>query len=214
MLKPMTAAVALAVSVVPIATVTSQSGTQSVVAAPKAKVAVVAQAQVKSVAKETHLTDTQVSNARTIIGVAVAQKLPRRAAVIAVATAMTESHLRNHLYGDRDSEGLFQQRPSQGWGTVAQVVNPKHATRRFLDALERVPDWQARPLTVDAQAVQRSAFPTAYARWAPLAKKLVNALLPQSDATKAPTRTPTAPTTTPTTGCTVRQARKRVSTRP
>ena len=108
----------------------------------------VAQAQVKTVAKETHLTDTQVSNARTIIGVAVAQKLPRRAAVIAVATAMTESHLRNHKYGDRDSEGLFQQRPSCGWGSPKQITNPDHAAKAFLGRLAKVHNWKKLPLTL------------------------------------------------------------------
>jgi hypothetical protein len=216
MLKSTAAAGALAVSLATIASMTSPSGATAVTAAPKASAMI--NAQVVSVAKATHLTPTQVANARTIVSVVEAQKLPRRAAVIAVATAMTESRLRNHHYGDRDSEGLFQQRPSQGWGTAKQVVNPQHATRRFLDALQRVPDWRSRPLTVDAQAVQRSAFPTAYARWEPLADKLVNALLPPAGPAKAPTRTPTAPPdalgAVPTKGCTVRLARKRVSTRP
>jgi hypothetical protein len=207
MFKSTAAAVALAVSVMPIATMTTPSGTQAGVAARTP--AIVAAAQVGSIARTTHLTDTQVSNARTIVGVVVAQKLPRRAAVIAVATAMTESHLRNHHYGDRDSEGLFQQRPSQGWGTAKQVVNPQHATRRFLDALQHVPDWRSRPLTVDAQAVQHSAFPAAYAQWEPLAKSLVNALLPTAGTTKK-SPVPAGPSyPVPVSGC-VRLSRRRL----
>jgi hypothetical protein len=210
-LKPAATAVALVVSVVPVAT-TTQPGRQAGTVAPKSRIP--AEAQVESVAKETHLTDTQVRNARTIVSVVEARKLPRRAAVIAVATAMQESKLRNVHYGDRDSLGLFQQRPSTGWGTDAQVLDPQHATRRFLDALQRVPNWRTLPVTKAAQDVQRSAFPKAYARWAPLAKKLVNAILPRP---KTP-RTPSAPADSsypvPRPGC-VRQARKRlISTRP
>jgi hypothetical protein len=164
---------------------------------------------VASVAKATHLTANQVRNARTIVGVVVAQKLPQRAAVIAVATALQESKLRNEHYGDRDSLGLFQQRPSMGWGTNAQVLNPRHATRRFLDALQRVPDWRALPVTKAAQDVQRSAFPNAYAHWAPLAKELVKALLPKPDAAKT-TPAPADQSVTQPSGC-IPQSRKRRS---
>ncbi len=205
--RPAAVVVALAVSVAPVASVTSQFGAHAVITAPKPKV--VAAVQVQSVAKATHLTTNQVRNARTIVGVVQAQKLPQRAAVIAVATALQESKLRNVHYGDRDSLGLFQQRPSMGWGTDAQVLNPKHATRRFLDALQRVPQWRTLPVTKAAQDVQRSAYPDAYAHWAPLAKQLVNALLPKQGASKTPAPTDQS-SATPASGC-VRQARKRRS---
>ena len=122
------------------------------------------------------LDSAQVANARTIVSVARAERLPARAAVIAVATARQESGLRNLPYGDRDSLGLFQQRPSQGWGTAAQVMDPVHASISFYGHLVAIPRWPTLPLTVAAQAVQRSAFPDAYARWEPLAVRVVGAL--------------------------------------
>lgn len=91
--------------------------------------------------------------------------LPARAAVIAVATAMQESKLINVGFGDRDSLGLFQQRPSQGWGSPDQVMDPTYATNAFLARLIHVADWATLPLTQAAQAVQRSGFPDAYAQW-------------------------------------------------
>jgi hypothetical protein len=108
--------------------------------------------------------------------VAQARHLPPRAVVIALATAQQESRLRNLHYGDRDSLGLFQQRPSQGWGTRAQVLDPAHAAGRFFDHLVRVPHWQTGRLTDVAQAVQRSAFPGAYARWEGMATQVAAAL--------------------------------------
>jgi cell wall-associated NlpC family hydrolase len=89
---------------------------------------------------------------------------------------MQESTLRNINYGDRDSLGLFQQRPSQGWGSPAQVTDPVYATTTFLDRLGQVPGWETLPITVAAQTVQRSAFPSAYAKWEGLAAQLVQAL--------------------------------------
>jgi hypothetical protein len=118
----------------------------------------------------------QAANAATIADVAHARGLPERAVVIALATAQQESGLRNLPYGDRDSLGLFQQRPSQGWGTPAQVRDPVHAAGRFYDHLVRIPHWQSGQLTVVAQAVQRSAFPRAYQRWEPMAQVLAAAL--------------------------------------
>ncbi|MFK4184354.1 hypothetical protein ACI2L4_10095 [Streptomyces sparsogenes] len=107
----------------------------------------------------------QLRNASTITNVARTRNLAPRAAVIAVATAMQESSLNNLEGGDRDSAGLFQQRPSQGWGTLDQVTDPVHASRKFYDALVKISEWQTKPLSKVAQAVQRSAFPSAYARW-------------------------------------------------
>ena len=86
---------------------------------------------------------------------------------------MQESTLKNLNYGDRDSLGLFQQRPSQGWGTPAQVTDPIYSTTIFLDRLLQVPGWETMPVTVAAQTVQRSAFPNAYAKWEALAAELV-----------------------------------------
>lgn len=116
----------------------------------------------------------QVGNAVTIVKVGADLGVPRRGWVIAVATAIQESDLRNIDYGDRDSLGLFQQRPSQGWGTPAQVIDPVYAATAFYRALLRVPDWQTLPLTQAAQAVQRSAYPDAYAPHEAAATALVD----------------------------------------
>ena len=101
--------------------------------------------------------------ARTIVDVVQARHLPRRAAVIAVATGLVESGLRNLTYGDRDSLGVFQQRPSQGWGTPAQILNPVYATNTFLDHLLAIPGWDTLAPGRAEQAVQRSGFPERYA---------------------------------------------------
>lgn len=113
--------------------------------------------------------------ASTIIAVGQQRRIPPRALVIAIATAMQESQLRNLDHGDRDSLGAFQQRPSQGWGTPAQLQTPTYAAGKFYDALAKVQDWQQLPLTQAAQAVQRSGFPDAYAQWEPSAKVIVQA---------------------------------------
>ena len=118
----------------------------------------------------------QAGNASIIAGVAWDRGLPDRAVVIALATAQQESGLRNIDYGDRDSLGLFQQRPSMGWGTEAQVQDPVYATGRFLDRLVQVPGWQTGRLTEVAQTVQRSGFPEAYQRHEAMAIDLTAAL--------------------------------------
>jgi hypothetical protein len=105
----------------------------------------------------------QMANVATIAGIAMKRGLPARAATIALATARQESKFRNLRYGDRDSQGLFQQRPSQGWGTVKQVRDPVHATNAFYDALVKVDRYRALQITDVAQQVQRSAYPQAYA---------------------------------------------------
>ncbi len=105
----------------------------------------------------------QMHNAATITQLAVRRGLPARAATIGVATAIQESKLRNITYGDRDSVGLFQQRPSQGWGTVEQIMDPVYSTNAFYDALVKVDGWQDMRITEIAQEVQRSAYPEAYA---------------------------------------------------
>ncbi len=105
----------------------------------------------------------QAENASIIAAVAERRGLPARAISIAIATAYQESKLRNLDSGDRDSVGLFQQRPSQGWGTVKQIRNPYYAANAFYDALVKVDGYQYMAITKAAQAVQRSAFPDAYA---------------------------------------------------
>lgn len=118
----------------------------------------------------------QANNASLIYNVAASRGLPAQAAVIALATAWQESGMRNLKYGDRDSQGLFQQRPSQGWGTVAQVTDPTYAAGKFYDALVKIPNWQTMSVTDAAQAVQRSAYPGAYAKWEGTARAAVDVL--------------------------------------
>src|SRR3954467_926326 len=108
-----------------------------------------------------NLTGEQLANARTIAQVAWDRGLPERAVVIALATAMQESRLRNLDHGDRDSLGLFQQRPSQGWGTPEQVQDPVYAAGRFYDHLIQYPGWDTGDLTDAAQGGQRRGFPEA-----------------------------------------------------
>ena len=122
------------------------------------------------------LTAEQANNAAIIAGESTARGLPARAASIAIATAIQESGLRNLDYGDRDSLGLFQQRPSQGWGSEAQVQDPYYATGKFYDELVKVDGWRDMPVTEAAQAVQRSAFPNAYADHEPEARLWASAL--------------------------------------
>lgn len=105
----------------------------------------------------------QMDNAATIVGIGMGRGLPARAGTIAIATAIQESKLRNIDYGDRDSLGLFQQRPSQGWGTPEQILDPHYSTNAFFDALVQVDGYEDMVITEVAQAVQRSAFPDAYA---------------------------------------------------
>jgi hypothetical protein len=116
------------------------------------------------------------ANAGIIISVGRSLGVPDYGIVIALATAAQESGLENLNYGDRDSVGLFQQRPSAGWGTVAQLTNPTYASELFYGGpnnpnrgrtrgLLDIAGWQQMPLTVAAQAVQVSAAPNAYARW-------------------------------------------------
>jgi len=108
-------------------------------------------------------TPEQSANAATITALALKRGLPARAATIANATAIVESKLRNLRFGDLDSLGLFQQRPSQGWGTAAQILDPVHATNAFYDALTKISGYQSMAITQVAQQVQHSAFPQAYA---------------------------------------------------
>jgi len=118
----------------------------------------------------------QAGNAAIIAAVATKRGLPARATSIAIATAIQESKLRNITYGDRDSLGLFQQRPSQGWGTVKQITDPVHATNAFYDALVKVKGYETMEITKVAQKIQRSGFPEAYANHEPEAKVIASAL--------------------------------------
>ena len=105
----------------------------------------------------------QAENAALIAAVSIERGMPARAASIALATAYQESKLYNIDYGDRDSVGLFQQRPSQGWGTAKRLQDPVFATNAFYDALTKVDGYEGMEITVAAQEVQRSAYPDAYA---------------------------------------------------
>jgi hypothetical protein len=109
------------------------------------------------------LTAEQADNAALIAATAIRRGLPNHAVTVALAAALQESDLRNLDYGDRDSLGLFQQRPSQGWGQAEQVQDPRFATNAFYDHLEDVPAWEGLPVTEAAQAVQRSGHPLGYA---------------------------------------------------
>jgi hypothetical protein len=122
------------------------------------------------------VTVAQARNAALISGVSIGRGMPAHAATIALATALQESKLYNVRGGDRDSLGLFQQRPSQGWGTPRQILDPVHATNAFYDALVRVDGYQTMPVTVAAQRVQRSGFPSAYATYENDARALASAL--------------------------------------
>jgi hypothetical protein len=122
------------------------------------------------------LTPEQTANAATIAAVGKRLGMPNHAVTVALATAFQESGLRNLDYGDRDSLGLFQQRPSQGWGSKDVVRTPRLAAASFYRHLRRVPGWASLPVTEAAQAVQRSAAPSAYARWEGSSRQLAQAL--------------------------------------
>ncbi|WP_062310809.1 hypothetical protein [Demequina rhizosphaerae] len=122
------------------------------------------------------LTAEQAGNAALIAAASARLGLPARGATIGIATAMQESSLVNIDYGDRDSIGLFQQRPSQGWGTVAEIMDPYYSTDTFYRALVKVDGWQDMAVTVAAQTVQRSAFPDAYANREAAARLWASAL--------------------------------------
>lgn len=127
------------------------------------------------------LSDAQLANARTIIGVGKGAGVPEYGWVIALATAMQESTLINITYGDRDSVGLFQQRTSQGWGTVAQIQDAVLSSKAFYGVASHTSNpglldiggWQSMTVTVAAQKVQRSCCPDAYAKWETLARDIV-----------------------------------------
>jgi hypothetical protein len=142
------------------------------------------------------LTADQARYAATIAAVGGRDGLPDHAVSVALATALQESQLLDLPYGDRDSVGLFQQRPSQGWGTRTELLDPVYAANAFYRALAKVPGWMSDPVTVAAQDVQRSGAPTAYAAWASEGRAVAEALTGEvaagvdcryADATSRPT---------------------------
>lgn len=132
---------------------------------------------------EVRLDPEQMANAATIAAVGIARNVPDRAVVVALATALQESKLRNleHLGegNDHDSVGLFQQRPSQGWGTAKQIADPRYAAKRFYTSLLKIKGWERLRVTDAAQRVQRSAYPEAYEKWAEEATVLAAVLTGQ-----------------------------------
>ncbi|MFE9042483.1 C40 family peptidase [Streptomyces sp. NPDC007818] len=120
----------------------------------------------------------QIPFAKTIQATGVAMNIPARGQVVALATALQESGLRNLTWGDRDSLGLFQQRPSMGWGTANEILDPVHASTKFYEELRQVSGWESLSVTQAAQAVQKSGYPEAYAKWEPLATALQKAIEP------------------------------------
>lgn len=119
------------------------------------------------------LNSDQLANAATIIGVGKSMGATTMDLIVSIMTAMQESTLKNINWGDRDSVGLFQQRPSQGWGTVEQIMNPRYAARKFFESLLAMKNRSKLPLWEQAQRVQRSAFPMAYAKWEQMARAVV-----------------------------------------
>lgn len=118
----------------------------------------------------------QMTNAAVIVAVGKRMNVPEQGWVVAIATAMQESALNNLNYGDRDSLGLFQQRPSQGWGTPAQIMDPTYAATQFYRHLLGVNGWQQMSVNDAAQTVQRSGTPNAYAQHEPAARQVVGAV--------------------------------------
>lgn len=129
-----------------------------------------------------YLSPDQADNAALVAGTAVARGLPARAATIGLATALQESKLINIDYGDRDSVGLFQQRPSQGWGTVDEILDPAYSTNAFYDVLIEVEGYEDMEVTDAAQTVQRSAYPDAYAQHETRSRAWASALTGNSPA--------------------------------
>jgi peptidoglycan DL-endopeptidase CwlO len=119
------------------------------------------------------LNDEQRANVAMIIQIGKERQLPPLAWQVAIQAGMTESGLRNLDYGDRDSEGMFQMRPSMGWGTPAQVRDPNYSIRKFYDVLLKVPNWEQQRPGESAQDVERSAFPDRYHKWEAMASHLI-----------------------------------------
>jgi hypothetical protein len=125
---------------------------------------------------QVRLSASQAANAATIAAVGIRRGVPKQAVVVALATAFQESDLENLSGGDRDSIGLFQQRPSQGWGTPEQIADPRYAAGKFYAALLKVKGWEEMRVTDAAQAVQRSAHPELYEQHAARSEVVATAL--------------------------------------
>lgn len=147
-------------------------------------------------ADRVRLDGEQMANAATIAAVGRGRGVADQGVVVALATSLQEAKLRNldHLgkRNDHDSLGLFQQRPSQGWGTAEEILDQRHAAEMFYAALVRVPGWEGMRVTEAAQQVQRSAHPEAYEKWADEARTLAEALTGKQGAAVACTTTPSA----------------------
>ncbi|WP_424184472.1 C40 family peptidase [Actinokineospora sp. G85] len=120
-----------------------------------------------------NLTGEQRGTVAAIIQIGQQRELPPLAWQVAIQAGMTESGLRSLSYGDRDSLGIFQMRPSMGWGTPAQVTDPTYAINKFYDVLLDVPGWEGQRPGDSAQDVERSAFPDRYHRWESMAAHLI-----------------------------------------
>ncbi|MGW4826271.1 C40 family peptidase [Amycolatopsis japonica] len=139
------------------------------------------------------LTAEQMGNAATIVAVGKQMGVPELGLVVAIAAALQESRLRNLHYGDRDSLGLFQQRPSMGWGSPQQITTPAYAATKFFERLTATPNWQSMSVNDAAQTVQGSGFPSAYAQHEQIARAVIAgtgsaSCLPQAAPTEAATR--------------------------
>ncbi len=138
------------------------------------------------------LAPDQATNATTIAAVGKRLGLPDHAVTVALAAALQESQLHNLDHGDRDSLGLFQQRPSQGWGTPAEIMTPTYAAQVFFQHLARISGWESLAVTDAAQRVQRSGAPSAYAQWETEARAVAQATtgeVPAGLTCQAPTPT-------------------------
>ncbi|MFV0428657.1 MAG: hypothetical protein ACK5KO_04430, partial [Arachnia sp.] len=122
------------------------------------------------------LTEEQAGNAAIIVAVSFQRELPERAAIVALATAWQESSLRNLDYGDADSLGLFQQRPSQGWGSEDEIMDPWYSAAKFYEELVKFDGWETTDVNDMAQKVQRSAYPEAYRKHEANSRALAGAL--------------------------------------
>jgi peptidoglycan DL-endopeptidase CwlO len=122
------------------------------------------------------LTEEQRTNVSLIVSIGKQRELPPLAWQVAIQAGMTESGLRSLRYGDRDSQGIFQMRPSMGWGSVEQVTDPVYAINKFYDVLKAVPNWEQQRPGDSAQDVERSAFPDRYHRWEAMAASLIGSV--------------------------------------
>ncbi len=144
--------------------------------------AIAPQCTVATAAGQFAMTPGQAANAVTIAVIGHRLGLPDHAVTIALAAALQESRLVNLASGDRDSVGLFQQRPSEGWGAPSQLHDPVYATTAFYNALTKLPSWESLAVTEAAQAVQHSAAPDAYAAQETEARSLAIALTGEAPA--------------------------------